>query len=212
MYEFNAADDLLDGRVVLITGASDGIGKAVAAGFAAHGAQVILLGRDQAKLEAAYDEIDQHSPGRSIIHPLDLAKATAPDYEMLMKSVDEQFSQLDGIIHNASLLGSRAPIQFYPEQQWQEVMQVNVNAAFALTRALLPALARSPDARLLFTSSSVGRKGRAYWGAYAVSKFATEGLMQVLAEELEQTSSIRVNSFNPGATRTNMRREAYPAE
>ena len=212
MFEFNPKPDLLNGKTILISGASDGIGKTVANSFADHGASVILLGRSQEKLEAVYDDIEQRSPGKAIIHPLDLATAKPEDYELLAASIDEQFNQLDGLIHNASILGARTPVQFYPEKDWRAVMQVNVNAVFSLTRVLIPALTRASDARLLFTSSSVGRKARAYWGAYAVSKFAIEGLMQVLAEELEETSSIRVNSFNPGATRTNMRRDAYPAE
>ncbi len=212
MFEFQPDQDLLAGKTIVITGASDGIGKAVASSFAGHGAGVIMLGRNQEKLEAVYDEIEQQHPGKAIIHPLDFADAESPDYELLAASIDEQFTHLDGLVHNASILGARTPIQFYPEKDWQDVMQVNVNAVFSLTRVLLPALGRAPDARVLFTSSSVGRKARGYWGAYAVSKFATEGLMQVLAEELAETSAIRVNSINPGATRTNMRREAYPAE
>ena len=134
------------------------------------------------------------------------------DFKILAESLNEQFECLDGLIHNAALLGARTPIEFYPEQDWVDLMQVNVNASFRLTQVLLPALKRSADARVLFISSSVGRQGRAFWGAYAVSKFAAEGLMQTLAEEVENTTAIRVNSLNPGGTRTNMRRDAYPAE
>lgn len=205
---------LLKNRTILVTGAGDGIGKAVALGCAEYGARVILLGRTQEKLESVYDQIVETFPGspEAVIHPLDLAEAGKEDYQALANAVLEQFGQLDGLLHNAGLLGPLSPIQYYPEDVWSRLMQVNVNAAFALTQAMLPALNTSPDARLLFTSSSVGRKGRAYWGAYAVSKFAVEGLMQVLAEELENTTNIRVNSINPGATRTTMRAAAYPAE
>ncbi|MCH7815155.1 MAG: YciK family oxidoreductase [Proteobacteria bacterium] len=212
MFEYSAPLDLLTDRTILITGASDGIGKVCAKIFADHGASVILLGRTQSKLEQVYDEIEAQHPGRVIIHPLDFSVATMEDYQVLASSLDEQFDCLDGLLHNAALLGIRSPIEFYPDQQWRELMQVNVNAAFYLTKALLPALSRSTDARLIFTSSSVGRVSRAYWGAYAVSKFAIEGLMQTLADELRNTTSIRVNSLNPGGTRTNMRRDAYPAE
>lgn len=212
MFSYSAATDLLKDKTVMITGASDGIGKVCANTFADHGATVILLGRTQSKLEQIYDGIESRHPGRVIIHPLDLNTATQQDYQTLVSSLDEQFDCLDGLLHNAALLGARTPIEFYPEQDWQKLMQVNVNAAFFLTKALLPALARSKDARLIFTSSSVGRTGRAYWGAYAVSKFAIEGLMQTLADELGGTTSIRVNSLNPGGTRTNMRRAAFPAE
>ncbi len=212
MFTYTAPTDLLKGKTVMITGASDGIGKVCSNAFADHGATVILLGRTQSKLEQIYDEIESQHPGRVIIHPLDLLTATQQDYQALASSLNEQFDCLDGLLHNAALLGARSPIQFYPEQDWQNLMQVNVNAAFFLTKALLPALAKAQDARLIFTSSSVGRIARAYWGAYAVSKFAIEGLMQTLADELGGTTSIRVNSLNPGGTRTNMRRAAFPAE
>lgn len=212
MTDYSPPDDLLNNKTLLITGASDGIGKALAKGFADHGATVILLGRSQEKLEAVYDEIEAAHPGKVIIHPMDFLAASSEDYKVLAESVNEQFECLDGLIHNAALLGARTPVEFYPDKDWQELMQVNVNAAFYLTKVLLPALNRAPSARLLFTASSVGRQGRAYWGAYAVSKFAVEGLMQTLAEELAETSKIRVNSLNPGGTRTAMRKAAYPAE
>ena len=212
MSDYSPAPDFLNGKTILVTGAGDGIGKALAVSLADHGATVILLSRSLEKLEALYDEIEARHPGKVIIHPLNFSKATDADYKQLAESLNEQFECLDGLVHNAALLGARSPIEFYPEKDWAELMEVNVNAPFYLTRALLPALARSSDARLLFISSSVGRKGRAYWGAYGVSKFALEGLMQTLAEELEATSSIRVNSLNPGGTRTAMRRDAYPGE
>ena len=212
MFDYKAPPNLLQGKTILITGASDGIGKACAHSFSKHGATVILLGRSQEKLEELYDAIEARHPGRVVIHPLDFKTAAAGDYQLLAQSINEQFECLDGLIHNAGLLGARTPIEFYPEQDWQDVMQVNVNAAFYLTKALLSALSGCSDARVIFTSSSVGRVGRAFWGAYAVSKFATEGLMQTLADEVANTTSIRVNSLNPGGTRTNMRRDAYPAE
>lgn len=211
-FTYDAEENFLNNKTILITGASDGIGKVCAKAYAAHGATVILLGRDQQKLEAVFDEIEALHPGKVIIHPLDFKTASMADFKLLAESLNEQFECLDGLIHNAALLGARSPIEFYPEQDWSDLMQVNVNAVFQLTQVLLPALNRSEDARLLFISSSVGRVGRAYWGAYAVSKFALEGLMQTIAEELENTTSIRVNSLNPGGTRTNMRRDAYPAE
>lgn len=212
MFTYQAPQDLLSDKTILVTGASDGIGKTLSLTLAEHGATVIMLGRSQEKLEAVYDELERRHPGRAVIHPLDFATADSEDYRVLATSVMEQFPCLDGLVHNAGVLGARTPIEFYPEKDWQEVMQVNVNAVFYLTRSLLPTLTQAADARLLLTSSSVGRRGRAYWGAYAVSKFATEGLMQTLAEELEATSKVRVNSINPGGTRTAMRARAYPAE
>ena len=212
MFEYHPPDDLLAGKTILITGAGDGIGRAAATGFAAHGANIILTGRTVSKLEAVYDEIEAVNPGTAIIHPLDLLSADEESCKLLADSLDEQFPCLDGLLHNASLLGPRSPIEHYPYKEWQDLVQVNVNAAFLLTRSLLPALTRSDAGRLLFTASSVGRQGRAYWGAYSVTKFAVEGLMQVLADELANTTSIKVNSINPGGTRTKMRAAAYPAE
>ncbi len=212
MFEYNAPQDLLKDKVIMITGASDGIGKVCAITFADYGATVICLGRSQEKLEALYDEIEDKHPGKVIIHPMDFATASPDDYKLLAESLNEQFPALDGLLHNAALLGARSPIEYYPESDWDALMKVNVNAAFMLTRVLLPALQNASSGRILFTSSSVGRKGRAYWGAYAVSKFAVEGLMQTLADELATTSKIRVNSLNPGGTRTAMRQAAYPAE
>ncbi|MDP3518802.1 MAG: YciK family oxidoreductase [Pseudohongiella sp.] len=199
-------------KIILVTGAGDGIGKSVSLAYARAGATVILLGRTQHKLEQVYDEIVAEHLSEPIIHPMDLASAGSEEYEILGKSVKEQFGHLDGLLHNAGHLGTLGPMQYIPPEVWMKIMQVNVNAGFLLTRALMPALMAAQDARVLFTSSSVGRKGRAYWGAYAVSKFAVEGMMQVLADELQSISAIKINTVNPGATRTGMRAAAYPAE
>ena len=212
LFTFEPPSNLLENRTIVITGAGDGIGRAASIAFARHGAHVILLGRTQSKLEEVYDLIETEHAGIATMQPLDFASASEEDFRILAESLDEQFESLDGLLHNAAQLGPRTPLEHYPFKDWQELMQVNVNAAFLLTRAFLPALSRSPSARLLFTSSSVGRAGRAYWGAYSVSKFAVEGMMQVLAEELANTTKVRVNSINPGGTRTAMRAQAYPAE
>ncbi len=212
MFEYSPPADLLADRTILVTGSGSGIGRACSLSLLAHGASVVMLSRDQGKLESLYDEAEQSWPGRSFIQPVDLGRAGAEDFGVIAASMEKQFPALDGLVHNAAVLGPRTPIESYPEQQWREVMQVNVNAAFMLTRSLLPLLAKSADARVLFTASSVGREGRAWWGAYAVSKFAVEGLMQTLAAEVGTTTSIRVNSLNPGGTRTAMRAAAYPGE
>ena len=212
MFQYETVENFLSGKTILVTGASDGIGKCCAETFASYGANVVLLGKNQKKLEAIYDKIEILSPGKAIIQPVDFNIATEGDYQNLSNSLAEQFQKLDGLILNAGILGARSPIEFYPSDLWHETIQVNVNSAFSLSKALLPNLKQSPDARIIFTSSSVGREGRAHWGAYAVSKFAFEGLMQTLAEELEKTSTIRVNSLNPGGTRTSMRKSAFPAE
>ncbi len=210
--EHRAAAAELEGRVIAVTGASDGIGRAVAMDCARHGASVILLGRHQRKLEAVLSEIDAERPGDSTVAVLDLERALARDYDRLAAAVVERFGRLDGLLHNAGLLGTLSPIEHYDVPTWCRVLHVNLTAAFALTQVLLPALKRSADASILFTSSGVGRHARAYWGAYAVSKFGVEGLAQILAAELSDITSIRVNTLNPGRARTRMRQQAYPAE
>lgn len=202
---------LLQNRIIVITGAGDGIGKAAAQTFARFGATVVLLGRTLSKLESVYDSIEAEGGPKPAIFPINLEGAGPQDYEQLKLALDNEFGRVDGLLHNASELGGRTPLSQYSSSDWQKVMQVNVTAPFLLTQALLPLLQKAEDPRVVFTGSSVGVKGRAYWGAYAVSKGATETLMQVLADELEQ-SPIRVNSINPGATRTSMRATAYPAE
>ncbi len=209
---YEGAANLLADRVILVTGAGDGIGRAAALSYAAHGATVVLLGRTVEKLEAVYDEIETAGGPQPAIFPMNLASVTEEDCRQLATALEENFGRLDGLLHNASVLGERRPIASASVDAWQEVMQVNVNAQFLLTRYLLPLLESAPKASVVFTSSGVGRTGRAYWGAYAVSKFATEGFMQVLASEMENTTSIRVNCINPGATNTAMRRAAYPGE
>lgn len=210
--EHRAGPAELDGRIIAITGASDGIGRAVALDCARHGATVILVGRSERKLEAVLSEIDAERPGDSTVAVLDLERALARDYDRLAAAVAERFGRLDGLLHNAGLLGTLSPIEHYDVPTWCRVLHVNLTAAFALTQVLLPALKRSADASILYTSSGVGRLARAYWGAYAVSKFGIEGLAQVLAAELSDITSIRVNTLNPGRARTRMRQQAYPAE
>jgi len=209
---YQPSPTLLQGKTILVTGAGDGIGRSAALAYAAHGATVILLGRTESKLEKVYDEIEQAGGPKPALVALDLATATEDNVVHLAGGLAQEFTHLDGLLHNASILGERRPIESARYAAWLEVMQVNVNAQFLLTRHMLPLLQAAPAASIVFTSSGVGRKGRAYWGAYAVSKFATEGFMQVLADELENTSKVRVNSLNPGATNTAMRRTAYPGE
>ena len=208
---YRPGPDLLAGRVVLVTGAGDGIGRAAALAYAEHGADVVLLGRTGAKLEAVFDIIEARTDTRPVVVPADLLHASEDAATTLYHALRREYGRLDGILHNAGLLGPRTTIDRYPVSDWLEVMQVNVNAAFILTRALLPLLGEGADASIVFTSSGVGRRGRAEWGAYAVSKFAVEGLVDVLADELA-CGGIRVNSLNPGATRTAMRAAAYPEE
>ncbi len=210
--EHVAAPAELAGRVIAITGAGSGIGRAVALECARRHAAVILIGRDVAKLEGVHAQIAAAGAPEASIAPLDLEKAVARDYDELAAAVLERYGRLDGLLHNAGVLGTLSPIEHYDVPTWCRVLHVNLTAAFVLTQVLLPALKASPDASVVFTASSVGRRGRAYWGAYAVSKFALEGLAQVLADELEGITHVRVNTLNPGRARTAMRRQAYPAE
>jgi NAD(P)-dependent dehydrogenase (short-subunit alcohol dehydrogenase family) len=207
-----AAADELAGRVIAITGASAGLGRAVALACARHQASVILIGRDVHKLEAVHAEIAASGAPEASIAVLDLERALAADYDQVADAALARYGRLDGLLHNAALLGTLSPIEHYDVPTWCRVLHVNVTAAFALTQVLLPALKKSADASVVFTASAVGRQGRAYWGAYAVSKFAVEGLSQVLSAELEGISQVRVNALNPGRARTTLRRQAYPAE
>lgn len=203
----------LKNRIILVTGAGYGIGRTAALAYARAGATVILLGRTQAALNDTYDLIAAENLPRAAVVPFDLEERNEEAFQQLAQTIRDNFGHLDGVLLNASVLGQRTPLENYHWDTWQQVMQINVNGQFVLIKHLLPLLEQAPaDASVIFTTSSVGRQGRAYWGAYAVSKFATEGLMQVLAQELENTSRIRVNCINPGATRTQMRAAAYTAE
>jgi NAD(P)-dependent dehydrogenase (short-subunit alcohol dehydrogenase family) len=210
--QHSSAPQEFSGRVVLVTGAGSGIGRAVSLALAQAGAQVVLLGRTVKKLEGVHAEIAALGGPEASIVPFDLEKALAADYEALAAAIEQRYGRLDGLLHNAALLGTLTPIEQYEVPLFMRVMHVNVTAAFVLTQYLLPLLRKSQDASVLFTSSGVGKTGRAYWGAYSVSKFALEGLTQVLAPELENTSTVRVNIIDPGKVRTAMRRQAYPSE
>lgn len=211
MLHYQPKHDLLNNKTLLITGAGDGIGREAALTYARYGASLILLGRTKHKLEKVSQEIEILTGKTSEIYEIDLLTATLEQCQKIADSIAQKYHYLDGVLHNAGLLGVVAPIAEQPAALWHDVMQVNVNATFMLTQALLPLLLKAPHASLVFTSSSVGKKGRANWGAYAVSKFATEGLMQVLAEEYKN-SNLRVNCINPGGTRTSMRASAFPQE
>jgi len=209
-YEY--ADDVLKGRIILITGASDGIGRALAIHAATLGAQVILHGRNTKKLEAVYDEIEAiKGAACPSIAVLDLASADGDAYAALAKSIEDEFGRLDGLVHNASILGQRLSLEQYDAAEWQQVLHVNLTAAFVLTQQLFPALRNSDDPSIIFTSSGVGRVGKPFWGAYSVSKFGTESMSQIIAGENAHTN-LRSNCINPGPVRTKMRLEAYPAE
>ncbi len=204
--------DYLRQRVILITGAGSGIGAAVAVACARHGATVILLDKMVRNLEQVYDAIETSGGPQAAIYPMNLEGAAEKDYLDLAATLETEFGRLDGLLHNAALLGALTPIANFESELWYKVLQVNLNAPFLLTRACLPLLTKSADASVLFNSDRAGRAGKAYWGAYAASKAATENLMQVLADELESNTAVRVNSIDPGPVATPMRALAYPAE
>ncbi len=209
---YQAAPDLLKNRVILVTGAGDGIGRAAALAYAKHGATVLLLGRTVSKLEAVYDEIEQMGGAQPALLPLNLSHAKPNDYLSLLRMIEKVEGRLDGILHNAALLGPITPLQSYDPEAWDDVMNVNLRAPFQLTQALLPILNLSTDASVVFTTSSVGRSVRPLWGAYAISKQGIEALSCIFAAEQPYNTNIRFNCLNPSATRTSMRAAAFPRE
>jgi NAD(P)-dependent dehydrogenase (short-subunit alcohol dehydrogenase family) len=211
MFSYQIKENSLKNKVILITGAGDGIGKQAAITYATLGATVVLLGKTTEKLELVYDEIIALDCPEPAIVPLDLRGATKQNYIDMVATIESQCGKLDGALLNASMLGELTPFTHIHEQTFQDVMKVNVESQLYLAQALIPALLKAEHGSLVFTSSSVGSKARAFWGPYAISKFATEGMMQLIADEYSDTN-LRTNAINPGATATKMRSSAYPAE
>ena len=211
MNNYDPSPDLLTNRVVLVTGAGDGIGAAAAGRFAAHGATVVLLGPTIRKLERIYDEIEQAGYPKPAIYPMNLEGASPKDYSDLAQVLETEFGRLDGLLHNAAMFGGLTPIAHYDIEQWYRILQVNLNAPFLLTRAVLGLMFRSPDASIVFTADPVSDNVQAYWGAYGVAKGGVQTLMKMLADELQANTSVRVNSIDPGKVRSNLRLRAYPA-
>ena len=209
--EYQARTDLLLGRTVLVTGANRGIGKALALAFAEHGATCVLMGRNVEGLESVFDEIMTAGGPEPAIYPLDHLGATAQDYDVMAERIESSLGPLTGIVLNAGVQGTIGPVEHSDEGEFTEVMQVNVAASYYITRACLPLLKRAEYGRVIYTTADVGRLGRAFWGAYSVSKFAIEGLTQVIADEVTDTQ-VTANAVNPGPTRTAMRADAFPAE
>ena len=210
--DYSPPREALRGKTILITGATRGLGRELALAVAQHGALPLLLGRDVRRLEATADDIARLGLPDPLLIPLNLEGASVDDYAAVSALIAERCGALDGLVLNAAQLGELTTLENYDPVQWARVFQVNVHSQFLLLRALLPRLRAAVQSSIVFTSSSVGRRARAYWGAYAVSKFALEGLMQVAADELSAGSSVRANSLNPGRMRTRMRALAYPAE
>ncbi|CAM4171595.1 YciK family oxidoreductase [Pseudoalteromonas byunsanensis] len=211
MHDYIAAANALENKTILVTGAGDGIGRVAAITYAKHGATVILLGKTTKKLECVYDEIVNAGYPQPAIVPLDMRGATKQNYRDLAATIEQQFGKLDGLLNNASILGSLGPLEHFCVSTFENIMKVNVTAQAMITKYMFPLLRKAPNASVIFTSSGVGRQGREFWGPYAISKFATEGMMQTWASEVGKTN-IRINCINPGATRTNMRASAFPGE
>jgi len=212
MTQYEADLDLLANRIILVTGAGDGIGAAISYAYAAHGATLVLLGRTQKKLENVYDKIVDAGFPQPAIYPMELTTARPEDYIILSETIKQEFGRLDGLLNNAAVLGTLTPIEHYDIRLWTHIMRINLTAPFLLTKECLPLLKKSDEASVIFTSANVGFKGQAYWGAYGVSKAASDNLMEILAEELEVNTNIRVNSVDPGQVRTRMHSLAYPGD
>ncbi len=209
---FKVKENCLKDKVILITGTGDGIGATAAKTFAKYGATIILLSKTEKKIIGIYDEIVNAGHPQPAIITLNLEKATADDYAGLAQTIENEFGHLDGLLHNAAMFEGLSPINQFDNKMWDRIIKVNLHAPFWLSQAMIPLLTKSQSASMVFTSSGVAHQGRAYWGAYGVSKAAGDNLMGILADELELNTPIRVNSIDPGRARTRMRALAYPGE
>jgi len=209
---FVPSSNCLDGKTILVTGAGDGIGRVAALTYARYGATVLLLGRTSSKLEYVYDEIESLGGKQPAMLPMNLEGATYAEMQQLEGLINKEVGQLDGILHNAGILGQLTPLEMYDVDTFAQVMKVNFTATFMLTQALLPLLKDADHGSIIFTSSTVGTHPRAFWGAYALSKQAVEGMSDIFTQETQNTTNLRFNCVNPGGTRTNMRAHAYPGE
>ena len=203
---------LLKNKNILITGATDGIGAQISKLYSSHGANIILLGRNEKKLNKIYDDIIENADTKPLILEFDLNKISENTSKEIANAISNEYGALHGLIHNAAEIGKLTSLDNYSISDWDKIMRVNLTAPFLLTKSLLPNLLEANNARVILTSSSVAHKGRAFWGAYNISKAALKTMQEILTDEFEGSSSIKFFSFDPGATRTKMRNSAYPAE
>jgi len=204
--------DLLKDRVILVTGAGQGIGRVAALEYAAHGATVILHGRKVDKLESVYDEIESEGGAQAAIFPFDLEKADGKDFEVIVQAIKLQLGRLDGILHNAAFVPNLIPLESQTFDQWLILLRVNLVAPISLTRACLPLLKASPDACIIMTSDTHGHYPAAYWGGFAVAKAGVEALVKIQAQEWEMHTNLRINALIPGAVHTSQRTKTHPGE
>lgn len=209
---FEPQPDCLKGKNILVTGAGDGIGRVASLNYAKYGATVLLLGKTASKLEAVYDEIEAAGGAEPAMLPMNLERASYPEMQELAIMIEREIGHLDGLLHNAGILGVLTPLEMYDPIIFEQVMKVNFHATFMLTQALFPLLSSAQSGSIIFTSSGVGSQPRAFWGAYALSKLAVEGMSDIFTQETQKTTALRFNCINPGATRTQMRAIAYPSE
>ncbi|HTJ97778.1 MAG TPA: YciK family oxidoreductase [Rhodocyclaceae bacterium] len=209
---YQAPPQHLKDRVILVTGAGQGIGRSAALAFAAQGATVILLGRKVKKLEAVYDEIEAAGGPQAAIFPLDLEKAGETEFNAMAEGLYQQLGRLDGILHNASRFDNLSPLEIQTAAQFNGMLQANLVAPFALTKACLPLLKRAPDASVIVTSTTHAHQPAAFWGAHAISKSAAETLVKIWAQELEIFPHIRINTVIPGAVQSPQRKQSHPGE
>ena len=205
--EFKAPDGYLQDRIILITGASRGIGKAVALECARLGATVLLIAKDLTRLERTYDEIIALGAPQPAILNIDLEVAGEQEYLTVADSIDKEYGRLDGLLNNAGRVGGLTPLQNIDIQNWSKLITLHLHAPFLLTRACIPLLRKSQDPSILFT---IDETNKAYWGAYGVSKYGQVSLLKIFADELDGDQKIRVNGVHPGIVRTDLRTHNYP--
>lgn len=210
MKDYLPRSDLLAGRVILVTGASSGLGRAASLAYARHGATVALLARDEARLEAVYDAILEAGGAEPAMFPYDLAAADDRSLETLAGTIGHHLKRLDGLLHSAHQFFNLTPLHLQTLEQWQTLMRVNLIAPFALTRACLPLLAKAPDASVIFTGETHGHQPSAFWGGYAVAKSGLETLTRIWSDELSADDTLRINTLIPGQVATTLRARAYP--
>ncbi len=210
MKDYSPRPDLLADRVILVTGASSGLGRAASLAYARHGATVALLARNTAPLEAVYDEIVAAGGPEPAMFPYDLGAADDRSLATLAGTIAQHLKRLDGVLHSAHQFYSLTPLELQTLEQWQTLMRVNLIAPFALTRACLPLLKQAPDASVVFTGETHGHRPGAYWGAYAVAKSGLETLTRIWADELDSTPNLRINTLIPGQVATTLRARTHP--